>query len=163
ELSVADLTQLHRLTEGWVAGVVLAARPGGAMLRAEAGQAFEDLMRQALADQGEEVRTFVHDTAPLERFNPEIARLVSGRADAGSSRRGFSRPGSTGPASGTGTTSFLPATSAESSRLTTRCASRRFIDARPWRGAPRASRSRRCATTWRPVTGPERPTPWSPS
>jgi DNA-binding SARP family transcriptional activator len=83
-LSTADLTRLHRLTEGWVAGVVLAARPAGVQLLSEGEPAFEDLIRQALAGQGDEVHAFVLDTAPLDRFTPEMAWLVSGRRDAAS-------------------------------------------------------------------------------
>lgn len=82
DIATQELARLHRLTEGWVTGLLLAARPGGAVPFADGNPAFDDLARQALDGQPQEIRSFLLDTAPLERFTPEIAHAVSGRADA---------------------------------------------------------------------------------
>ena len=89
EVAASELTRLYRLTEGWVAGLVLAARPGGASSFADGSPVFDDLARQVLEGQPEEVRAFLFDTAPLERFTPEIARAVSGRTDSAAICRGL--------------------------------------------------------------------------
>jgi DNA-binding SARP family transcriptional activator len=73
--------ELHRRSEGWVAGLILAARAGPADGR-PAPQEFDYMAEEVLAHQPPDVRDFLLDTAVLSRISPELAGAVSGRPDA---------------------------------------------------------------------------------
>lgn len=78
---------LHRHTEGWIAGLLLAAQSGGLLLGPASGARdphFDYLAEEVLARQPQQIQDFLLDTAVLERFTPELAEAVSGRPDAGS-------------------------------------------------------------------------------
>ncbi len=79
--SQANMDDLHQQTEGWVAGVALAARSGdGGPVRPSA---FGPMLDEILSQQPQEVREFMSATCVLERFSPEIAAAVSGNGEAG--------------------------------------------------------------------------------
>ena len=73
--------ELHEHTEGWVAGLVLAAQSGGAGLGEGHGDHFEYLAEEVVLKQPEGVRRFLEDTAVLGRFTPEMAAALSGHPD----------------------------------------------------------------------------------
>jgi ATP/maltotriose-dependent transcriptional regulator MalT/DNA-binding SARP family transcriptional activator len=76
---------LHRHTEGWIAGLLLAAQSGGLLL-GPASRArdphFDYLAEEVLARQPQQLQDFLLDTAVLDRFTPELAEALSGRPDA---------------------------------------------------------------------------------
>src|SRR5262245_39376654 len=74
---------LHRRTEGWPTGLLLAAESGGA-LPEEGGdeRLFDYLAEEVLGLQPPEVQQFLLETAALERFTPDLAGAVTGREDA---------------------------------------------------------------------------------
>ena len=90
----ADLEQLTRLlerTEGWIAGLQLAAislrdRPEpGALIRAFSGSqryVFDYLADEVLAGLDGELRSFLVRTSVSERFTVELCRELTGRDDA---------------------------------------------------------------------------------
>lgn len=78
------LARLHRRTEGWPAGLILAARSGDADGDTSIARAhFDYLAEEVLLRQPPEVQDFLLDTAVLGRFSPALARAVTGRDDAG--------------------------------------------------------------------------------
>lgn len=83
----ARLAELLRRTEGWPAGLILAARSDGDGGAERAG--FDYLAEEVLARQARDLREFLLDTAVLGRFSPELAAEVSGRADAAQVCRGL--------------------------------------------------------------------------
>ena len=84
ELDPEALSRLHRETEGWIAGLIIAARSGApAPGPDDAAAYFEYLADEVLGRQPPEIRRFLLDTAVLDSFTPEVARAVTGRADAG--------------------------------------------------------------------------------
>jgi len=86
EITPEAAVELHRLTEGWPAGLVLAARAQGRLpaerMPLPAGELFDYLAEEVLAGQPAELQDFLVATAILERFTPELAARVSGRVDA---------------------------------------------------------------------------------
>ena len=75
---------LHQRTEGWPAGVILAAKFGAVPdARTVTGAEFDYLAQEVMAQQPRDVQEFLRDTAVLGRFSPELAEAVSGRRDAG--------------------------------------------------------------------------------
>ena len=84
ELDPEALSRLHRETEGWIAGLIIAARSGApAPGPDDAAAYFEYLADEVLSRQPPEIRRFLLDTAVLDSFTPQVARAVTGRADAG--------------------------------------------------------------------------------
>jgi DNA-binding SARP family transcriptional activator len=85
-LGEAAIGELHQRTEGWVAGLLLATRSAGepqALARvAHAGPHFDYLAEEVLRELPEDLQRFLVDLSALERFTPELAAVVSGRADA---------------------------------------------------------------------------------
>jgi len=76
---------LHRRTEGWIAGLLLAAQGGDALLGPAPGGRdphFDYLAEEVLARQPQHIQDFLLDTSVLERFTPDLAAQVSGRDDA---------------------------------------------------------------------------------
>jgi DNA-binding SARP family transcriptional activator len=87
ELSPDAVVALHDLTRGWITGLLLAARSGAQVLHLGGdgpadGRLFEYLAEEVLQRQAPEVREFLVQTAVFERFTPELAAAVTGRADA---------------------------------------------------------------------------------
>lgn len=84
ELSDAEVAGLHQRTEGWVAGLLLAARAEGPLDAAGPPDraTFDYLAEEVFAREPPETRALLMDLAVLERFTPELAAAVSGHADA---------------------------------------------------------------------------------
>jgi len=90
EVATEDVTRLHDRTEGWAAGLRLAAM---SMARHEAPERFvaefsgseravaDYLLGEVLASQRPEVRHLLIRTCILERVNGELADLLTGRTD----------------------------------------------------------------------------------
>lgn len=76
----ADVSRLHERTEGWAAGLRLAAL---SLARHEAPGRFEAdcLAREVLASQPAGVRSLLLRTCILERVNGSLADLLTGRGD----------------------------------------------------------------------------------
>jgi LuxR family maltose regulon positive regulatory protein len=90
-LSQQDLSTVEERTEGWIAGLHLAAlslrnqadRPG--FLQAFAGSdrfVLDYLMEEVLSQQPPEVCTFLLETSLLDRFSAPLCDAVTGRADS---------------------------------------------------------------------------------
>ena len=78
-----EISRLHRRMEGWIAGLIMAGRSGATQTAPGEGVAhFEYLAEEVLGRQSPEIQRFLLDTAMLERFTPEVAEAVTGRADA---------------------------------------------------------------------------------
>lgn len=74
---------LHRRTEGWVSGVILAARARGAGgFRAREDGLFDYLAEEVLAGRPEPVRSFLVQSSVVDRFTPEIAAAITGQSDS---------------------------------------------------------------------------------
>jgi len=91
ELDREQLARLLERTEGWIAGLQLAAislrdRPDReALIRAFGGSrrfVFDYLADEVLAEVDEDVRSFLVKTAIPERFTVELCRELTGREDA---------------------------------------------------------------------------------
>jgi DNA-binding CsgD family transcriptional regulator len=91
-LDDGQVRHLQELTEGWAAGVALAAvslargRDADAFLRefARSHRAMSGyLVEEVLASLDEEVRDFLVSTSVLEDLTPDLAAAVTGRDDAG--------------------------------------------------------------------------------
>jgi LuxR family maltose regulon positive regulatory protein len=91
ELSSADLTALHRRTEGWIAGLQLAAlslqgnKDVGSFVRSFAGShryILDYLMDEVFRRQPADVREFLLKTSILDRFNASLCDAVSERDDS---------------------------------------------------------------------------------
>ncbi|CAN7249670.1 LuxR C-terminal-related transcriptional regulator [Terrabacter sp. LjRoot27] len=91
-LDDGQVRHLQELTEGWAAGVALAAvslargRDADAFLRefAQSHRAMSGyLVEEVLASLDEEVRDFLVSTSVLEDLTPDLAAAVTGRDDAG--------------------------------------------------------------------------------
>lgn len=85
--SPEDAARVHRLTEGWITGLLLAGRSPEAIRRLEEAGVLGRELAGYLADevvggQPEDVQEFLVRTAVLERFTPQIAAQVAGRDDA---------------------------------------------------------------------------------
>jgi DNA-binding SARP family transcriptional activator len=87
ELARGDLQELHRRTEGWITGLLLALQSGGLVPDERGGTAearlFAYLEAEVLAGLGPEEGDFLLATAVLDRVTPALAAAVTGRADAG--------------------------------------------------------------------------------
>jgi len=84
--SQEEIGRIHAATEGWVAGVVLAAGAGGrgiADAERGGGDLFAYLAEEVLAAQDVELADFLERTSVLERITPRIATALTGRDDAG--------------------------------------------------------------------------------
>jgi LuxR family maltose regulon positive regulatory protein len=83
DLSSGDLAEVHRRTEGWPAGLILATRSKGADRAAPINQAqFDYLAEEVLRRLPGATQEFLVNTCVLGRFSPELAAAVSGRPDA---------------------------------------------------------------------------------
>jgi LuxR family maltose regulon positive regulatory protein len=91
ELFSADLTTLHRRTEGWIAGLQLAAlslqgsEDVGGFVRSFAGShryILDYLMDEVFRGQPADVREFLLRTSILDRFNASLCDAVSERDDS---------------------------------------------------------------------------------
>jgi LuxR family maltose regulon positive regulatory protein len=90
DLSPADVLALEARTEGWIAGLQLAAlsmqgrRDVASFVRAFTGSQVyvaEYLVEEVLQRQPEEVQAFLLQTSILERLNSELGNAVAGRQD----------------------------------------------------------------------------------
>lgn len=91
ELSPVEAAQLERRTEGWVAGLKLAALSirAGRDLHGPISSSGPDgryvadyLIEEVLLSQSERIRHFLLDTSILERLTPALCNTVTGLADA---------------------------------------------------------------------------------
>ena len=97
ELTAENIAALEVRTEGWIAGLQLAAvalrsPPAGRTERDAAGfiaafsgshhYVIDYLLQEVLRRQDEQVRTFLQQTCILERFNPSLCNAVTGRDDS---------------------------------------------------------------------------------
>ncbi|HZW03366.1 MAG TPA: hypothetical protein VFF68_05545, partial [Anaerolineaceae bacterium] len=90
-LSAADILRLEQRTEGWAAGLQLAGLslqgrndPSGfiANLSGSHRHIVSYLTEEVLGRQGEDVQTFLLQTAILEKLNGELCDAVTGRTDS---------------------------------------------------------------------------------
>jgi LuxR family maltose regulon positive regulatory protein len=89
-LDPGDVELLRRRTEGWAAGLQLAAlsartlenRHAFARDFAGSDRLLGDYLREVLADQGESLRDFLLQTSVLERLSAPLCNAVTGRGDA---------------------------------------------------------------------------------
>jgi ATP/maltotriose-dependent transcriptional regulator MalT/DNA-binding SARP family transcriptional activator len=81
-----DLIRLHRQTEGWAAGLVLAARADALALQSDASEGrsphLDYLADEVLGRLDQETRAFMLETSVLERFTPALAETLTQRVDA---------------------------------------------------------------------------------
>ena len=100
ELAAADIRALEDRTEGWIAGLQLAALslqgqpdiPG--FIRAFAGDhryIVDYLVEEVLERQPEPVRRFLLQTAILDRFNASLCTAVTGQPDSGAQLEALER------------------------------------------------------------------------
>ncbi|MAT99045.1 MAG: hypothetical protein CL608_18015 [Anaerolineaceae bacterium] len=95
ELPETAVATLNRRTEGWAAGLQLAALALSAVAGQEEALAarladfggsnryvLDYLLAEVLQQQPEERRAFLQETAVLDRFTPELADAVTGRDDS---------------------------------------------------------------------------------
>src|SRR5690606_21801037 len=90
EVSEADALALHRLTEGWVAGLVLQLEQDRAARASDGWRdlpwqrvTFEYFAAEVLAHSPQPVREFLFQTALLPHVEPAMARALTGNAGAG--------------------------------------------------------------------------------
>lgn len=80
------VARLCRRTEGWPAGLLLAARSDGLALDpdrlGDRGPHVEYLAEEVLARQSSQTQAFMLETCVLERFTPALAAALTGRTDA---------------------------------------------------------------------------------
>ncbi len=167
ELPGSVLKTLYERTEGWVAGLRLAAlslvgHPDPARFAVEFSGSertvAEYLLAEVLDRQGEQVRRLLLRTSVLEQVNGELADLLTGVV-AGSGRcttwrkptRSRCRWTPTGP--GSATTTCSPACSGCSFGVPNRSRSRRCTSWLPGGWRPTGIRWRRSGTPRRPETG----------
>jgi LuxR family transcriptional regulator, maltose regulon positive regulatory protein len=87
DVETETVTRLEKMTEGWAAGLQLAAlawqtegaAAGGGIARAHI---FEYLAGEVFAGQSRTIRKFLLDTCILERCNASLANAVTGRKDS---------------------------------------------------------------------------------
>jgi DNA-binding SARP family transcriptional activator len=84
EATADQLADLHRRTEGWAAGLILALQSGPLLAGVDLDQpyVFDYMADEVLLRQPENVQRFLLSTSVLERFTPQIAEAVSGDAGA---------------------------------------------------------------------------------
>jgi ATP/maltotriose-dependent transcriptional regulator MalT/DNA-binding SARP family transcriptional activator len=75
--------EVHRRTEGWVTGILLAARADGALISERRGSAlhFDYLADEVFGSLPGDEQRFLIQTSALERFSPDLAAAITGRAD----------------------------------------------------------------------------------
>lgn len=81
----ASAWELHASTEGWVSGLILAARAGSAPhrhRRVAHAACFDYLAEEVLSRQPERLRRFLVQSSVVDRFTPEIAVALTGRTDS---------------------------------------------------------------------------------
>lgn len=80
----ADMDAIHSRTEGWAAGLILAAQSAGASGGApNGGIEFDYLAEEVFLQQPREMQDLLLDTSILGRFTPPLAEAVSGTPEAG--------------------------------------------------------------------------------
>jgi ATP/maltotriose-dependent transcriptional regulator MalT/DNA-binding SARP family transcriptional activator len=86
-----DATDLHRLTEGWVSGLILAARTGRSELDRERahGNAFDYLAEEVFFGLSARRRAFLLRSSVLDRFSPALAAAVTGEPESARLVHGF--------------------------------------------------------------------------
>jgi DNA-binding SARP family transcriptional activator len=95
DASAEEAAERGREAEGWMAGIVLAARPGGDPL--------DYLLREVVDPLPQAAADLLEDTSHLDRFTPDMAARVTGRDDAAElldlleARRAFLAPAEGGP------------------------------------------------------------------
>ena len=91
DLTAADIATLEKLTEGWIAGLQLAALSMqgmadiSAFIRSFTGShryVFDYLAQEVLNHQPEELQRFLLETSILERLNSSLCNAVSGQGDS---------------------------------------------------------------------------------
>ena len=93
DLAAADVAALERRTEGWIAGLQLAAIALQSTAQSDASNfivafsgshhyVIDYLVEEVLRQQEEEVRAFLRETAILERLNASLCNAVTGRDDS---------------------------------------------------------------------------------
>jgi DNA-binding SARP family transcriptional activator len=89
ELEPDERAALHRRTEGWPAGLILAAQSGDAVGNGAelTGAQFDYLAEEVLGHQEADVQRLMLGTAALGRFSAELAAAVTGMPDAGALAR----------------------------------------------------------------------------
>jgi LuxR family transcriptional regulator, maltose regulon positive regulatory protein len=87
----AELERLLDATEGWAAGLYLAALTGTVELRGDRREVGQYLTSEVLEQQPAELRRFLLETSILERLCPDLCRVVARRDDAGEVLRGLAR------------------------------------------------------------------------
>ena len=80
----ASAVSLHALTEGWPAGLLLAARAGSDVAATDEPHThlFDYLAEEVFGRQDERTREFLLATAVLDRFTPQLAAEVTDQPDA---------------------------------------------------------------------------------
>jgi DNA-binding SARP family transcriptional activator/tetratricopeptide (TPR) repeat protein len=82
DLSDAAVRQLHKRTEGWITGIVLAAQTGGRTPgiggAADPGHLFDYMAEEVFHRQPPELQDFLLQTAILERFSVGVASAMAG-------------------------------------------------------------------------------------
>lgn len=100
DLAAADIAALEDRTEGWIAGLQLAAlslegrRDSAEFIRAFAGShrfVLDYLVEEVLQRQSAEVRSFLLQTAILDRLSGPLCAAVTGRADSPALLAGLER------------------------------------------------------------------------
>ncbi len=86
-----ELDHLLAATEGWAAGLYLAALAGTTELRGDRPEVGQYLTSEVLEQQPADLRRFLLETSILERLCPDLCRVVTGRDDAGEVLRDLAR------------------------------------------------------------------------
>ena len=93
ELSTEQVRTIVERTEGWVAGLILAAQAAQeGVLEPGAGEGdhlFDYMAEEVFEAQDADLQRFLLDTAVLERFTTDLAAATSGRPDAAEVCRGL--------------------------------------------------------------------------
>ena len=166
-LSNTGLDSLHERTEGWPAGLRLAAislttHPDPQRFVSEFSGSERTvagyLLAEVLERQPPEVRDLLLQTSILERVSGPLADVLTGaagprRSSSGSKTRTRSSPRSTPPARGSATTTCSPIYCASNCGASHRRRSRRCTAPRPPGTNGRATSSKPCATIRQPVIG----------
>ena len=88
DMSDDELANLGTRTEGWAAGLILAAQ-SARLEGSPGGGEFDYLAEEVMLGQPPDLRDFLLDTAILGRFSPELAAAVTGRPDSRKVLRGL--------------------------------------------------------------------------
>ena len=92
DLTRKQIRELNRYAGGWVAGFQIfglslkgkktVTKPEK-MLKAASKEAIDYLINEVISVQSEKVKTFLYQTAVLNRFNEKVCRFITGLPDAG--------------------------------------------------------------------------------